>query len=524
MNKSLYLIFIFLLISPTVFGATTCSKFWGEDCSSRTLNDAFPPCNGIEKGGDEHVAEIYISKDIVKPKEYQQVICTFVPTKYWSVDKVYIYYFNGENWTELFNGIGEYKYPYNKSIYFNVGEKEGEKIVRCIISRDPITSECAREGNYYDNDDLKFIVSRPINCNISCSDKDFFDRKDTYYCKIYCNKKVNIFYTHNYTEKNYSISNYDSKHEIYIPFDSFPIAGEYILEVFAKDQFSKKKLIEKEIKLRSEAIITRIFAPEIMSKNRFKLFCNLSDKYTNAQINNFPVSFFLDGNFTGTNFTKNGVAEFTYIVKSEGLHNFSCKISNHGLYKADGVKSLETFISLAKVNITALELRNMQKKLNKLAQEVAELKFYLNISDEFKHNIEEAETMLKELNVYLNEGDVTNFKITEHSLEKKISHINLMLRVYNFKLFLANNGLLISLIIIFILCSIVFYKWCKKKKRMKRELLYYKKKEQELIKQMEQIEKEYFLRKISEEYFNRLMLENKNKLAKIRAKIEELSS
>jgi len=41
---------------------------------------------------------------------------------------------------------------------------------------------------------------------------------------------------------------------------------------------------------------------------------------------------------------------------------------------------------------------------------------------------------------------------------------------------------------------------------------------------MEQIEKEYFLRKISEEYFNRLMLENKNKLAKIRAKIEELSS
>ncbi|RLJ05251.1 MAG: hypothetical protein DRP16_06425 [Candidatus Aenigmatarchaeota archaeon] len=99
-----------------------------------------------------------------------------------------------------------------------------------------------------------------------------------------------------------------------------------------------------------------------------------------------------------------------------------------------------------------------------------------------------------------------------------------MLRVYNFKLFLANNGLLISLITIFILCGIVFYKWCKKKKRMKRELWYYKKKEQELVKQMEQIEKEYFLRKISEEYFNRLMLENKNKLAKIRAKIEELSS
>ena len=50
---------LLILLLPVVIGAKTCSDYWG-DCSSRTIDDAFDPCDGKEVGGDEQVSEIYI--------------------------------------------------------------------------------------------------------------------------------------------------------------------------------------------------------------------------------------------------------------------------------------------------------------------------------------------------------------------------------------------------------------------------------------------------------------------------------
>ena len=47
--------------------------------------------------------------------------------------------------------------------------------------------------------------------------------------------------------------------------------------------------------------------------------------------------------------------------------------------------------------------------------------------------------------------------------------------------------------------------------------------ERELIEKRKQIERDYFARKIDESYFNRLLLENYDRLSKVRAKLKELS-
>ena len=175
-KKLFFVLFIsVLLLLQIILGAITCSDYWG-DCSSRTQDDSFFDCNGAEIGSDEHVSEVYIERETVEPGGEQTVICTFMPTKYWSIDRVYIYYYNGENWTKLLDGVAKHKYAYNETKTFSVGSKEGEKVVRCIISRDPVAGVCAKEGSYYDNDDLKFIVRKPLKCNVSCPKEEEFTR------------------------------------------------------------------------------------------------------------------------------------------------------------------------------------------------------------------------------------------------------------------------------------------------------------------------------------------------------------
>ena len=523
MNKCFYSLLVGLLLIPAIFGATTCSEYWGEECSSRSLGDSFYPCNGVEHGHDEYVAEVYISEDNILPDQYQQVTCEFIPTKYWSVDKIYIYYFDGSNWTCLYEGIGEHKYAYNKSISFKVDKTEGEKIVRCIISRDPVTGECANKGTYYDNDDLNFMVIKPQECNISCSDKNVFERNETIDCSLSCNKKVNLVYTFSSTRKNYSISYHNPNHNIEIPFDSLPVAGIYNLEIYALDSFSEMKIATKEITLRSKAIISSIFA-ETLNDDLTKITCKITDKYSGESINNYQVSFLMDEAIIGSNYTTNGNAIYIHHSEEKGLHNFTCSISENELYNANDRKTSETFLSGNKINITAMELKTMEDKLNELTEELVIYKSVPYISKEFTNTLNEAEFIAKKLNKNLNDEDINQFKNTEQSLEKKLSTLNWLRQLNNLKIFLAKYSLIGISILLLIPFGFAIYKINKKNERHQKEINYYRNRERDAHKKIECIEKDYFNRKISEESFNKLILENKDKLEKIKARLNELTS
>jgi len=391
-------IFIFFLILPVVFGIKTCSLYWG-DCSSRTINDAFPPCNGVEVGGDEHVDEVYIYKEIVEPNGEQIVTCTFTPSKYWSLGRTYIYYFNGEKWVKLLEEVPPYRYKYNRSVSFNVGEKEGEKIVRCIISRDPINSECASGSSNYDNDDLKFLVLRPLNCNISCSEKKLYIREDKIHCKFSCNKNVELFY--NYNGINCTLTKGKSGY-FDINFLNFSFGGNYKVNIFAKN-ISSKKIRTLNITLKSRAVIKSINISRVVPREGV-ILCEVKDSYSNRNLDNYRVYFFANNNYLGHNLTKNGIAKFFYQPKTFGEKNISCTIKDSEFYFANDTKKISVYF--LESDVSPKEIKKARERLDFIEQEYYDIYIYSNISKEFAVRIEVIRKELLELETYLNKGDI----------------------------------------------------------------------------------------------------------------------
>ena len=506
-------IFLFFLIIPVVFGIKTCSYYWG-DCSSRTINDAFPPCNGIEVGGDEHVDEIYIYKEIVEPNETQVVTCTFTPSKYWSLGRTYIFYFDGSEWIKLLEEVPPYRYKYNRTVSFNVGEKEGEKIVRCIISRDPIKGVCANESSNYDNDDIKFLVLKPLDCNISCSEKKFYTREDKIRCEFSCNKEVRLFYSCD--GKNETLAK-GRKGSFEINFLNFDFGGNYGINIFAEKIFSEK-IYTINVTLKSRAIIAKINVSSIAPKKGI-IFCEVRDSYSNKKLENYEVSFFADNRYLGSNLTKRGVARFLYQPETSGEKNISCSIKDSEFYFANDTKKTSFYFLGSKIEE---EIKRAREKFEKLEEEYYDIYVYSNLSKEFSVEIEVIKKELDELESYLNSGDIENFEKLYPSLKRKIDSVRLNGALYIIKRNILSNK--IFWISIFIILAIPFvFKFYKRRKRILRELEFYKNMEKNLIEKRREIERDYFSRKINESYFNKLMLENYSKLAKVRAKIKELS-
>lgn len=515
MSRSIYL-FAILLFLPIVFGYT-CSDYFG-DCSSHNINDAFPPCSGIEVGGNEYVNEVYIEKEVVDPNYYQKVTCNFVPTRLGSLDYVYIFYFNGKIWEKLYEDVAEYKYSYNKTISFNVGEKEGEKIVRCAISRIPVKGNCASEGNYYDNDDIKFLVLKPIKCNVSCPEEDTYNRENKLNCFLTCNKNVSVYYSHNYTEKNYTISDEVEEGIIPISFEKFPKAGKYKIDIFAKS-ISTKKIFSKEINLRSKAYISNIYVPEV-SKKEIKVKCEVLDQFTKEKLDNYEVSFFIDGKDIGKNFTIDGIANFNYITNESGELEVGCSISDYGFYDGEDKKTKTVYITGFKTNLTIIETKKAEDKLKRLSEQIVQLEFYKN--KEFEDRLISVRNKWVEVKNYLEKGDLLNFEKSSNELEKEISKLKFDLMVYNFKnKITVNYKIILAIILVFILFPLV-YKILLGRRKLTKELRYYENKEKELIQKRKEIEQDYFKRKIGKEYFEVMLLENHKKLTEIRAKIRTL--
>lgn len=506
-----FLVLLFFL--PIIFGAKTCSEYWG-DCSSRILNDAFPPCSGIEVGSDEHVDEIYIMKEIVKPNEKQIVTCTFVPTKYWSIDRTYIYYFDGDKWIKLLEEIAPYRYKYNKTISFNVGNKEGEKIIRCIISRDPINNECAKGGQYYDNDDLKFYVLKPLNCNISCSEKEVYTREEEISCNFRCNKPVRIFYIINNINYTITQGNYG---DFYIDFSKLDFGGRYNINIFAEN-ITTKQIYTKNITLKSRAEIL-ITTSKVDSKKHL-IYCEVRDYYSKKKINNYKVKFFVNGILINSTLTRNGIAKFLYMSKTFGKKNISCSIDESEFYFKNFSKLITITFSKSETNFG--EIEDAKRKLENLRQGYYDIYLYYNISYEINIKIENIKNELEKLEKYIESKNLSSFNREVLKIEKEINNVKWEVTLYILKKNILYNRITYILVILLLLTPLI-YKFYKKKRKKERELEFYKNMEKELIEKRKQIERDYLARKISESYFNRLLLENYNKLAKVRAKIKELS-
>ncbi len=514
MYKKILFVF-FILLLPIVLGATTCSDYWG-DCSSRTLDDSFLDCDGKEVGSDEHVNEVYVEKELLEPNEKQTVTCKFVPTKYWSVDRIYIYYYDGKNWTNLVDDVAKYKYAYNETKSFNVGSKEGEKIVRCIISRDPIDGECANKGSYYDNDDLKFIVKKPLECNISCRKNDF-TREEKLNCEYSCNKNVEFLYR--IGSKEDLIPAKTNKNTFSIDFLDFPKGENYNVDIFAKN-ISEELVYSKNITLKSEARISLISVPDLVKKE-IEISCEVRDSYTNKKLNDCRVSFFVDGSPIGSSSTENGLASLTYSSDEIGDKNVSCSVQESKFYFGGNDKSKTVYFSEFEGSVDVEELKEMQNKMEELRNEYYELSSYSNVSETFSVTLNQIEKDFNELENHLKEGKTEAFKEKSAKIENKIDSLQWELKINSVKNMLLNKYSLIFLVVV---VSIpIIYKFYTRKKKQEKLLHFYKNRERELIEKRKQIEKDYFARKINKAYFNRLLLENYNKLSKVRAKIKEFS-
>ena len=214
-------------------------------------------------------------------------------------------------------------------------------MVRCIISRDPVKGECAQEGQYYDNDDLKFLVRVPLNCSISCSEREEFTRKDKINCEYNCNKKVKIYYNFDLSN-NYTLG-CGREGTFQIDFLNFPEGGKYNLNIFVEN-ISKQKIYSKNLTLKSEAIISSISVPEVTRKE-VEIICEVEDIYTGYKINNYQVYFFVDNKVIGDSLTKNGKTSIEYSSEIVGDKNITCFIKDSKFYFANSGKTKTVYFS-----------------------------------------------------------------------------------------------------------------------------------------------------------------------------------
>ena len=161
----------------------TCSGYWGFDCGygpPETGDNTFDSCP-TGTGNDENVIEMWLNATTVHFNDTVQVTCKF-DTYDTANDQEYIWYYNGTNWTKLWDGDVGDNVVANKTVNFTVTGDPGTQWVRCSISYDPQDQPCQDSGSYYDNDDLPF-TAEPKYVNIS---------SDTYY-HIYPGAGVSIY-------------------------------------------------------------------------------------------------------------------------------------------------------------------------------------------------------------------------------------------------------------------------------------------------------------------------------------------
>ena len=241
-----------------------------------------------------------------------------------------------------------------------------------------------------------------------------------------------------------------------IDFLNFPEGGKYNLNIFVEN-ISKQKIYSKNLTLKSEAIISSISVPEVTRKE-VEIICEVEDIYTGYKINNYQVYFFVDNKVIGDSLTKNGKTSIEYSSEIVGDKNITCFIKDSKFYFANSGKTKTVYFSEFKGFIDVKELKEMEAELKKLKEDYYELSFHSNISKEFSINLNKVKQDLVELENYLRESEIENFKEKSARLRNKIADLKWTITLHSLKKAILNKFVLISILaFVLILISYKLY-------------------------------------------------------------------
>lgn len=201
------------------YSKTTCSDYWGIDCSigpPETLSNTIDLCDsGI--GNDESIEEIHINSTQVKINDTIEITCEVNP--YTSGDDAYIFYNDGINgWTKIYEQLNFGSTTnINISTTLTPSQNTGTHYIRCSIGYDAdldiSTDHCYDTGSWYDNDDIGFKViqiEELIESNTTEKEYSVLGNDLEYLDTIYINFNISSY------NPEASVSNNNNKPDLFL--------------------------------------------------------------------------------------------------------------------------------------------------------------------------------------------------------------------------------------------------------------------------------------------------------------------
>lgn len=137
---------------------STCSQYWGFACDQgppESSSNSLQACS-TGAGNFEDVKEIYIEANDTVPGSFVNITCDFNVFG-GGGDVVYIDYYNGTDWRNLYNASTSTSG--NITVNTTLDNVTGQHIVRCALAYNPGPSGfCHDLSSYYDNDDFPINV------------------------------------------------------------------------------------------------------------------------------------------------------------------------------------------------------------------------------------------------------------------------------------------------------------------------------------------------------------------------------
>jgi hypothetical protein len=201
---------------------------------------------------------------------------------------------------------------------------------------------------------------------------------------------------------------------------------------------------------------------------------------------------------------------------STGEYFLSIKIGKEYFKKEKAIKVIVT------ENPTYVSSNDMKIALNNLEAEISEYKKAgINVKD-LENKIKESEMLLQNVNDSMTKDNLNQLENSVSSLEDNISSITSYLILLRTQKFVLENKFLITALAAMILITIYFvpevflplYRFEKEVNKLKND-------EKELVSSRVETEKQYFMRKIDENVFTKIMIEKQDKILKLRATINE---
>ncbi|MEM0476477.1 MAG: hypothetical protein QW367_02460 [Candidatus Aenigmatarchaeota archaeon] len=211
----------------------------------------------------------------------------------------------------------------------------------------------------------------------------------------------------------------------------------------------------------------------------------------------------------------------SYLNESIGEYKLDINIFDKIEKKKLISKSVIINLNLNQLFIKKAKLIN---EFEKLKPTIQEYKIYNILSAEILNLIDKTSKIIEVLDNYIKNDDLKNFEISIIEIEKNIEKIKDYLENKKINLFFAKykDEIFVIIIVSFILSytiSQIIIPYLKISKEIKKLII----EEEVILKQRREIQKQFFMRKISDEIFKKLITDTQNKLLAIRGKIKTLN-